>query len=194
MNKNPKEKYTRIEVRVKPKDKEKIKQIANKCGLSVSEFVMQRALGCAPKAVQPDVFFDFYNKLCELLNSDLSPETEAAALKLFDDIYAKIIDAKKQSMREIIWEMKHTRSGKPFDTCDENDERSVLAKADKQLLCENTAEKHFDRSQPVHDNMGCTGLFIVRSGRLRLYMLSEDGKEVTLYRLSPGDICMLSAS
>ncbi|MBQ4111698.1 MAG: Crp/Fnr family transcriptional regulator, partial [Clostridia bacterium] len=47
-----------------------------------------------------------------------------------------------------------------------------LAEADKQLLCENTAEKHFDRSQPVHDNMGCTGLFIVCSGRLRLYMLS----------------------
>ena len=50
---------------------------------------------------------------------------------------------------------------------------SVLAEADKGLLCENTAEKHFERSQPVHDNMGCTGLFIVRSGRLRLYMLSE---------------------
>ena len=71
---------------------------------------------------------------------------------------------------------------------------SALADADKQLLCESTAEKHFDRSQSVHDNMGCTGLFIVRSGRLRLYMLSEDGKEITLYRLSPGDICMLSAS
>ncbi len=70
----------------------------------------------------------------------------------------------------------------------------VLSDADRQLLCENTAEKHFDRSEPVHDNMGCSGLFIVRSGRLRLYMLSEDGKEITLYRLSPGDICMLSAS
>ena len=42
--------------------------------------------------------------------------------------------------------------------------------------------------------MGCSGLFIVRSGRLRLYMLSEGGKEITLYRLVPGDICMLSAS
>ena len=71
---------------------------------------------------------------------------------------------------------------------------SVLAEADRRLLCEHTAEKHFDRSQSVHDNMGCTGLFIVRSGRLRLYMLSEDGKEITLYRLAPGDICMLSAS
>ena len=41
----------------------------------------------------------------------------------------------------------------------------VLSETDKRLLCENTEEKHFDRSQPVHDNMGCTGLFIVRSGR-----------------------------
>lgn len=70
----------------------------------------------------------------------------------------------------------------------------LLAEADQRLLCENTSEKHFERAQPVHDNTGCTGLFIVRSGRLRIYMLSEDGKEITLYRLSPGDICMLSAS
>ena len=70
----------------------------------------------------------------------------------------------------------------------------ALKEEDKNYLCENTAEEHFDKEQPVHDNMGCTGLFIVRSGRLRLYMLSEDGKEITLYRLSPGDICMLSAS
>ena len=70
----------------------------------------------------------------------------------------------------------------------------ALKEEDKNYLCENTAEEHFDREQPVHDNMGCSGLFIVRSGRLRLYMLSENGKEITLYRLVPGDICMLSAS
>lgn len=71
---------------------------------------------------------------------------------------------------------------------------SSLTEADKKYLCENTAEEHFDASQSVHDSMECSGLFIVRSGRLRLYMLSEDGKEITLYRLSPGEICMLSAS
>ena len=70
----------------------------------------------------------------------------------------------------------------------------ALKEEDKSLLCENTAEEHFEKEQPVHDNMGCSGLFIVRSGRLRLYMLSEEGKEITLYRLVPGDICMLSAS
>lgn len=69
-----------------------------------------------------------------------------------------------------------------------------LSAADKEYLCQNSSLEHFEKEQPVHDNMGCTGLYIVKSGRLRLYMLSDEGKEITLYRLSEGDICMLSAS
>lgn len=106
MNRNKKEKYARIEIRVKPKDKGKIKQIADKCGLTVSEYVLQRALGYAPKEVPSDVFFYFYNKLCELLNRELSPEVETAALKLFDDIYAEIIDTPKQTAKQIREEVK----------------------------------------------------------------------------------------
>lgn len=106
MNRKPKEKYTRIEIRVKPKDKEKIKQIADKCGLTVSEYVMQRALGYAPKEVPSDAFFHFYNKLCELLNRDLFLDSEVAALKLFDDIYAEIIDTPKQTAKQIREEAK----------------------------------------------------------------------------------------
>ena len=70
----------------------------------------------------------------------------------------------------------------------------ILKEEDQNYLCENSAEEHFGKEQPVHGNAGCSGLYIVRSGRLRLYMLSENGKEITLYRLVPGDICMLSAS
>jgi len=40
----------------------------------------------------------------------------------------------------------------------------------------------------------CLGVLLVRSGSLRVYILSEDGREVTLYRLSSGEICVLSAS
>lgn len=69
-----------------------------------------------------------------------------------------------------------------------------LSETDKEFLCQNTTEEHFEKEQPIHDNMGCSGLYIVNKGRLRLYMLSEEGKEITLYRLQPGDICMLSAS
>ncbi len=69
-----------------------------------------------------------------------------------------------------------------------------LEQSDKDFLCRNSTEVHFEKAQAVHDNTECTGLYIVKSGRLRLYMLSEEGKEITLYRLSPGEICMLSAS
>lgn len=65
---------------------------------------------------------------------------------------------------------------------------------DKKYLCDNSSVVHFEKEQSVYNNSGCSGLYIVRNGKLRLYMLSKDGKEITLYRLSPGDICMLSAS
>lgn len=40
----------------------------------------------------------------------------------------------------------------------------------------------------------CSGLILVRSGQLRAYITSEDGREITLYRLLDRDICLLSAS
>ena len=69
-----------------------------------------------------------------------------------------------------------------------------LNDTDKDFLCQNSAIEYFEKEQVVHNNMECSGLYIVKNGKLRLYMLSEDGKEITLYRLGTGDICMLSAS
>ena len=69
-----------------------------------------------------------------------------------------------------------------------------LTDDDKRTLCKHSAHDHFERSRPVHDNTGCSGLFLLTKGRLRVYILSEDGKEITLYRLEPGDVCMLAAS
>ncbi|HIQ81438.1 MAG TPA: DUF1778 domain-containing protein [Candidatus Scatavimonas merdigallinarum] len=63
MNRNPKEKLARIDIRVKPKDKEKIKRIADKCNLPLSEYVVQRALGYAPRTVQPEAFFSFLHQI-----------------------------------------------------------------------------------------------------------------------------------
>lgn len=40
----------------------------------------------------------------------------------------------------------------------------------------------------------CIGLLLVRSGRLRAYILSEEGREVTIYRLFERDLCLFSAS
>lgn len=71
---------------------------------------------------------------------------------------------------------------------------SILNDSDKKYFCQNSSVVYFEKEQSVHNNTECSGLYIVKSGKLRLYMLSETGKEITLYRLSPGDICMLSAS
>lgn len=117
MNRNPKEKFARIDIRVKPKDKEKIKQIAKKCNLSVSEYVVQRALGYAPRTVQPDVFFDFYNKLCELCNTvELTPETENRLLALIDEIYSKLLLPEKETVKQIKNEIEVSRKWQPPDS------------------------------------------------------------------------------
>ena len=71
---------------------------------------------------------------------------------------------------------------------------SILTESDKKYICENSAFQHFDKEQMIHNNSECSGLYLVKSGKLRLYMLSDEGKQITLYRLGPGDICMLSAS
>lgn len=102
MNRNPKEKYARIDIRVKPKEKDKIKRLAEKCNLSVSEYMVQRALGYEPRTVLPDAFFDFYNKLCELCNSaDLTPETESKLLVLIDEIHSELLLPEKETIKQI---------------------------------------------------------------------------------------------
>ncbi len=40
----------------------------------------------------------------------------------------------------------------------------------------------------------CLGILIVLSGQLRTYIQSEEGREVTLFRLGPGEVCTLSAA
>lgn len=102
MNRNPKEKFARIDIRVKPKEKEKIKRLAEKCNLPLSEYVVQRALGYKPRTVLPDVFFDFYNKLCELCNTaGFTPETENELLALIDEIHSELLLSEKETVKQI---------------------------------------------------------------------------------------------
>jgi len=47
----------------------------------------------------------------------------------------------------------------------------------------------------VHNgSLDCTGLFLIRSGQLRAYILSDEGREITIYRLFDMDMCLFSAS
>ena len=47
----------------------------------------------------------------------------------------------------------------------------------------------------IHDSSAdCLGLVAVHTGQLRAYILSEDGREITIGRLFPYDVSLLSAS
>ena len=46
----------------------------------------------------------------------------------------------------------------------------------------------------LHQGGDCMGLLAVRTGQLRAYILSDQGREITLYRLFDRDICLFSAS
>ena len=43
-------------------------------------------------------------------------------------------------------------------------------------------------------SLDCLGLLLIRSGQLRAYILSDEGREITIYRLFERDICLFSAS
>ena len=43
-------------------------------------------------------------------------------------------------------------------------------------------------------SMDCLGLLLIRKGQLRVYTLSTEGREITLYRLFEMDTCLFSAS
>ena len=69
-----------------------------------------------------------------------------------------------------------------------------ISENDRETLQRSSVEVGFAKGENLHDGNRCTGVILVRSGCLRVYMLSDEGKETTLYRLSKGNVCMLSAS
>ncbi len=70
-----------------------------------------------------------------------------------------------------------------------------LTDRQKEVVRRSGATTTYQRNAMVHDKGdGCVGVLLVQSGQLRVYIESEDGREITLYRLYPGDTCVLSAS
>ncbi len=70
-----------------------------------------------------------------------------------------------------------------------------LSQSEKELLCDNTAVGNYPKGVILHGgNDDCLGIILLKKGQLRTYMLSDEGREITLYRLFPGDTCILSAS
>ncbi len=70
-----------------------------------------------------------------------------------------------------------------------------LSAAERETASRAAYLRSYDRGQPIYDGgSACLGLVCVLSGGVRAYLLSEEGREVTLFRLKPDDVCVLSAS
>ncbi len=70
-----------------------------------------------------------------------------------------------------------------------------IPKPEKEALERALSRRRVPAGTVLHSGMtGCTGLLLVVSGQLRAYIVSPEGREITLYRLFDRDICLLSAS
>lgn len=70
-----------------------------------------------------------------------------------------------------------------------------LTASERETL-ERTALLRFAKKGTILHNgsADCIGVFVVKNGQLRAYSVSNEGKEVTLYRLLDRDICLFSAA
>ena len=72
---------------------------------------------------------------------------------------------------------------------------SRMTAEQQTVLSSNVFSRKVKKGDVIHNgDADCTGLLFVRSGQLRAFILSEDGREITIYRLFERDLCLFSAS
>lgn len=65
----------------------------------------------------------------------------------------------------------------------------------QDLLNRSMQQASFRKGQIVHRHGdSCVGLIFVRKGRLAFSILSEEGREITVFRVEKGEVCILSAA
>ena len=70
-----------------------------------------------------------------------------------------------------------------------------LTPSQQSRIRDSVTEQTVPKGTIVHNgNLDCTGLLLIKSGQLRAYSLSDEGREITIYRLFDHDICLFSAS
>jgi hypothetical protein len=94
-----------INIRVTEKEKAQLDRLAQKCGLSLSEYLRKRGLGYEPGPFLDNRFYTVYTKLCEISNLPLNPETEAALTAIFNNLQQNLFLPRKQTQKEIIEEV-----------------------------------------------------------------------------------------
>jgi CRP/FNR family transcriptional regulator len=70
-----------------------------------------------------------------------------------------------------------------------------LTKEQQDRVASVIEHRSVSKGSHIHDSSAdCLGLVVMKSGQLRAYILSEDGREITIGRLFDYDVSLLSAS
>lgn len=71
----------------------------------------------------------------------------------------------------------------------------ILEQEEKEQILNNCQYQTYRKGELVHQGGNtCKGLMFLESGQMRAYIVSEEGREVTLFRIKSGETCVLSAS
>ncbi len=72
---------------------------------------------------------------------------------------------------------------------------NTLSKDEKKFLIDNSKILCFKKGHLVHKgDETCLGLIAVNKGSLKAFISSDSGKQITLYKLYEGDICLFTAA
>ena len=69
-----------------------------------------------------------------------------------------------------------------------------LTKSEQDILKSSAVLMKVKKGDIIHNGNECFGLIMIKSGILRAYVISDSGKEMTLYRLASDNMCLFSAS
>lgn len=70
-----------------------------------------------------------------------------------------------------------------------------LTTEEQALLLQHARSHTITKDTLIHNGSNdCLGLILIKSGLLRAYITSDDGREITIYRLFDRDMCLFSAS
>lgn len=70
-----------------------------------------------------------------------------------------------------------------------------LTDSQQEMIGFHAVTREYKKGQLIHSgDKECLGMIQVLSGSVRTYILSEEGREITLFRLNKGECCVLSAA
>lgn len=65
---------------------------------------------------------------------------------------------------------------------------------EQEELIKNSVIKEYKKGSIIHsENNECLGMMVITQGQIRTCIVSEEGREITLFKLSENDVCVLSA-